>query len=131
MIVGLQGEWDASSNDDVLPGQQSVWSLDSRETPESTIQIGPMTIRPATTAAKPRTGGNVLDKVLDKVAPKKMTAAGVRVWGMPPAVAYALLAIGVAGVGYVAYQQLAGSPRRVGNPRRRRGKRGAKSRRKR
>jgi len=131
MLVGLSGDWDASSNDDVLPGQQSVWSLDTRETPESTIQIGPLTIRPAgsTTAAKPRTG---VTKVLDKIAPKKVNAAGVvRIWGMPPAVAYTLLALGLAGAGYFAYQQLAGGGARASNPRRRRRSRGGKSRRKR
>lgn len=91
-----------------------------------------MTIRPATkaTKAKPRTG---VTKVLDTIAPKKMSASGaVRIWGMPPAVAYTLIAIAVAGGGYLVFRQLGGGGRRVAtNPRRRGSARGRKSRRKR
>jgi len=127
MIVGLgdtrDTRWDASSSDDVLPGQESVWS--PLETAKSTITIGPITIKPAKVA--PRTGPAA--KVLDVVAPRKIIANGsVRIWGLPPAVAYTLMALAATGLGLVAYRSLAGGRRRVvSNPRRRRG-RGRKAR---
>ncbi len=124
MLVELQGDWDASSNDDVLPGQQSIWTLDTRETDKSIIEISPsLTIKTAPTKTPaPRTGPAA--KVLDKIAPRKTDAAGkVRIWGMPPAVAYLLMALAVGGVGYVAVRSFSGGGRRVAtNPRRRRGR---------
>lgn len=132
MIVGLAEDrdtrWDASSSDDVLPGQESVWSPDTRQTAKSTITFGPLTIKPATSKVAPRAGGAAA-KALDTIAPRKIIANGsVRIWGLPPAVAYTLMALAATGLGLVAYRAIGGGGRRVAsNPRRRRG-RGRKAR---
>jgi hypothetical protein len=93
--------------------------------PASSITFFPATVRPAV----PRVGAT---KVLDRVMPKKATGPGgaVRIWGLPPAVAYTLAAAVLGGVGWWAYREFAGGRRVASNPRRR-GKRGAKARRKR
>lgn len=87
----------------------------SISTPQSTITIGPMTISPAA-APRPATvpGAGLLDVIL----PKKLVGGKVTIWGLPPAAAYALVAVILAGGGLVAYQHFRGG-RRVANGKRR------------
>jgi hypothetical protein len=123
MLIGLADNW---WQEDAPPFYGPDINPATGEESASTITIGPMTIKttapkaPAakTPATQPRTG---ITKVLDKVAPRTLAPNGtVRVWGMPPAVAYLLMALAVGGVGLVSYRALAGGGRRVTNPRRRR-----------
>lgn len=102
------------------PSDSPTETAFTRVTPESTITIYPVTsVRPAT--PQPRPAGKV-SKALDVVLPKKLGAGGkVTIWGLPPAVAYTLVAVILAGGGFWAYQQLGGKVAR--NPRRR-GRRG-------
>jgi len=126
MIVGL-GDWSDPATSDPWESQEaSAWTPaalapvneDNPVTIDgatSTITIYPATVKPK---ALPRVGAT---KVLDKVLPKKVGNGGkVTIWGMPPAVAYALALMALSGVGYVAYRQLGGSRRLATNPRRRR-----------
>lgn len=85
-----------------------------------TITLPPLTI----TADAPRAATQAGAGVLDAILPKKTVNGKVTIWGLPPAVAYTLAAVIVAGGGLVAYQHFArtGGRRggRVGNPKRRR-----------
>jgi hypothetical protein len=76
----------------------------------------------------PRPPTAVGSSFLDKVLPRKTGSDGqVRIWGLPPAVAYTLALVILAGGGYLAFQKLRGGRGRrlsVANPRRRR-RRGA------
>ena len=81
--------------------------------------------RPAPRA--PALGSSLLDKVL----PKKIGAGGkATIWGLPPAAAYALVAVILAGGGLMAYQAYRrGGGRRVAlNPKRRTNSRGRRAR---
>jgi hypothetical protein len=131
MIIGRQQQ--LGESDDWESQQAAAWTPEAQgavtfESPQSSITIYPTTIGPAKVV--PRTGPT---KALDKVMPKRQGPDGtVRIWGMPPAVAYTLAAIALGGAGWLAYRQLGGGGRRVAtNPRRRRGSRGGKARRKR
>jgi hypothetical protein len=126
MLIGLNESdpWETEQAAAWTPEATSAINTQTRSTPQSTITIYPPTVRPAT--AQPRTG---ITAFLDKVAPRTLSANGaVRVWGMPPAVAYTLVALALTGAGLYAYKKLRGTRR--ANPRRRSG-RGRKSRRKR
>lgn len=85
----------------------------SISTPLSTITVGPMTISPAPRPATVPGAG-----LLDAILPKKVVGGKVTIWGLPPAAAYALVAVIVAGGGIVAYQHFRGG-RRVANGKRR------------
>jgi hypothetical protein len=65
-------------------------------TPLSTMTVGPLTVRAAAPAKK-------------KAAP---------IWGLPPMVAYAIMAVTITGAGLWVYQRMQGG--RAPNPRRRR-----------
>ena len=58
--------------------------------------------------------------IVSKVAPKKVGPGGkVTIWGLPPMVAYAIMAVTLTGAGLWAYQRLGGGRRLAPNPRRR------------
>lgn len=78
-----------------------------------TITLPPINL----TAPAPRAATVPGAGVLDKVLPKKIVNGKVTIWGLPPAVAYTLVAVILAGGGLVAYKHF--SRGRVGNPRRR------------
>lgn len=88
------------------------------ETDASTVTVYPVTEVKKAIPRAPGLGAGVLDKVL----PKKIGAGGkVTIWGLPPAVAYAIAAVILAGGGLLVYQHLGGGGRRVArNPKRRR-----------
>ncbi len=90
----------------------------TQSTDQSTITVYPVTEVKKAVPRAPGPGAGVLDKVL----PKKLGANGkVTIWGLPPAVAYAIAAVILAGGGMLAYQHFAGGGRRVArNPKRRR-----------
>ncbi|HEU0081837.1 MAG TPA: hypothetical protein VFQ87_03120 [Bradyrhizobium sp.] len=130
MIVGLGEESDPWESQqaaawtpaalDAAQGAQTI------ETPLSTMTIYPATIGPA--KVLPRTGPT---KLLDKIMPKTAGPGGaVRIWGMPPAVAYTLAALVLGGAGWWAFREFGGGGggrRReavASNPRRRRRGRG-------
>jgi hypothetical protein len=99
------------------------------EGPASSITFYPATVSPAKTVPRPP---GATSSLLDKIMPRKAGAGGVvKIWGMPPALAYALAAIFLGGVSWYAYRELAGGRRRVASNPRRRGKRRGKARRKR
>jgi hypothetical protein len=142
MIVGLGDDSDDGippllrrpddSSDDGIPpllrrptdDSSSSWSPPTFDSGQSSITIYPATVKPA---PLPRVGPT---KVLDSVMPKRVGAGGkVTIWGMPPAVAYALALMAVSGLGYVAYRQLGGRHHVATNPRRRRRRGGRSSRR--
>jgi hypothetical protein len=89
----------------------------TQSTGASTITIYPPTIVAKASTAGARASASILDTIL----PKRIGADGKeRIWGLPPAVAYALAAVILAGGGLLAYQQFARGGRRVANPPRRR-----------
>lgn len=100
------------------PTPEETEAAFTRVTPESTITIYPVT---EVKKAIPRAPGPA-SGILDKVLPKKLGAGGkVTIWGLPPAVAYAIAAVILAGGGMLVYQHLGGGGRRVArNPKRRR-----------
>ena len=126
MIVGLGDETDDGIPELLRrppdPVQSDPWesqeSAGYAATQQAAATWSPITFTPAAPKKTiPRVGAT---KVLDKVLPKTVGAGGkVTIWGMPPAVAYALALMAVSGVGYVAYRQLGGR-RLASNPRRRR-----------
>jgi hypothetical protein len=94
---------------ELFPGQLRPGN--TFDTGQSTLTVGPMTI-------------------VSKVAPKKIGPGGkVTIWGLPPMVAYAIMAVTVTGAGLWAYQLVKGRGRRVApNPPRRSGARGKRPR---
>jgi hypothetical protein len=128
----------AEETDDWESQQAAAWTPEAVaategaqtfSSPESTITIYPTTI----SKAVPRAGTSKVAKALDVVMPKKIGATGaIKIWGLPPAVAYTLAAILLTGLGLYGYRAIAGGGRRVAtNPRRRGKARGKKARRKR
>ncbi len=99
------------------PTPAEIETAFTRVTPQSTITIYPVTEVKKAVPRAPGPGAGVLDKVL----PKKLGANGkVTIWGLPPAVAYAIAAVILAGGGMLAYQHFAGGRRVAPNPKRRR-----------
>jgi hypothetical protein len=85
---------------ELFPGQLRPQTF---ETAHSIMTVGPATIRPATAAA---------------VAKK----AAAKIWGLPPMVAYAIMAVTLTGAGLWVYQRVqhggrAPNPRPRRNPR--------------
>lgn len=93
----------------------SIPMATSISTPQSTITIYPPTLKPAPRA--PGVGSGLLDSIL----PKKIGTDGKeKIWGLPPAVAYAIVAVIGAGGALMLYQAVTGHGRRAAtNPRRR------------
>ena len=137
MIIGLGDDVVYGPPDPVVEGPELTpgdlrpvvtESAFTRITPESTMTIWPVTEVKKAVPRAPGPASNVLDKIL----PKKLGASGkVTIWGLPPAVAYAIAAVILAGGGWFAYQHLVGGGggRRVArNPKRRRHPRGKRAR---
>ena len=85
----------------------------------------PLVIVGRATPRAPAPGSSLLDQVL----PKKIGAGGkATIWGLPPAAAYALVAVILAGGGLMAYQAYRRGGRRVAlNPKRRKNSRGRRA----
>ncbi len=127
MLVGLADDdtddsSDDSSDDDSEDSKPVVVS-----SPRSTLTFDPLTIiaaavkKPTTATIAPRPPTAAGSSFLDKVLPRKTGADGqVRIWGLPPAVAYVIALILVGGGGYLAVKQFGGGRRVATNPRRRR-----------
>ena len=112
MLVGL-AEAPVYYGPEEAPGDRAVAAV---STDASTITIYPATVRAAT--LQPRPAG-LVSKVLDTIVPKKLAASGkITIWGLPPAVAYTLVAVILAGGGMWAYQKVGGRTA-ARNPRRR------------
>lgn len=111
MLLGLADE-PLVEGPELFPGELRPVT---QTTGQSTITIYPPTLKAAPRA--PGAGSSVLDAIL----PKKVGPDGkLKIWGLPPAVAYAIVAVIVAGGGLMLYQRLGGG-RRVANSARRRG----------
>lgn len=115
MLIGL-AEAPLVEGPEQFPGELRPLTL---TTPQSTITVYPPELKAAPRAPAP--GSSLLDAIL----PKKVGKDGkITIWGLPPAVAYAIVAVIVAGGGLMAYQRFTRGGRRVANsPRRRGGKR--------
>jgi hypothetical protein len=95
-----------------------VGASQSISTPLSTITIYPPTLAPAPRA--PGVGSSFLDSVL----PKKVGTDGKeKIWGLPPAVAYAIAGVILVGGGMMVVQAMRGGRRVATNPKRRKGSR--------
>jgi hypothetical protein len=136
MLIGL-GDDDGipellrRPTDDAPAWSPPTFSTDAPfEGPDINPKTGTMTVYPAAKKAAPRTGPT---KVLDTVLPRTLGPTGaVKIFGLPPAVAYTLAAILLTVAGLYTYQAIAGGRVAKNPPRRRgRGSRGGKARRKR
>ena len=104
----------ATEGPELFPGE--LRPVATFETPASTMTIDSIVIRPAASA-------------LATIAPKKIGPTGkVTIWGLPPMVAYAIMAVTVTGAGMWAYQHFSGGRRLATNPRPRRAPRAKRAR---
>jgi hypothetical protein len=127
MIIGLGDP--VYEGPEQFPGELRPVTVDTGG--GSSVTFGPMTIRPQTVARVYSPAAAARPSVLAKVFPVKVGPDGkARIWGLPPAVAYALAAVMLAGAGLWVYQRAGGGRRVAANPPRRRRSRRA-SRRKR
>ena len=115
MIVGLGDPDPVYYGPEELPGDRA---------PTGTVEIGPMTIRPAQSVARIYSPPAGKTSLVSKVMPVKLGGDGkARIWGLPPTVAYVLAAVILGGAGYLAYQRFSGGGRQLvaaNSPRRRR-----------
>jgi len=118
MLIGLS-DAPLVEGPEQFPGELRPVTL---TTGQSKMTIYPPVLKPALRAPGAVSG------VLDKILPKRLGPGGqVTIWGLPPAVAYAIAAVILAGGGMLAYQRLTGGGRRVArNPKRRHGQRRSK-----
>ena len=112
-LGGLSDLGAVTEGPEMFPGE--LRPIATSETAGSTLTLDSITVGPAS--------------VLAKIAPKKIGPGGkVTIWGLPPMVAYAIMAVTVTGAGMWAYQHFSGGRRLATNPRPRRAPRAKRAR---